>query len=760
MAKNFLRNFVAKKKTTFLVVFFFIFFGLGLPSQTTGADMLSFLGNQVANAVASLVTYTILAIGAGFVRLSLYLLNNIVLSGKVITWSYTQLSNPLINVGWTLTRDLTNMLFVIVLVIIGLGTALKLKDYEGQKLLPNLIGIALLINFTPVILGVMVDAANIVMNFFLSGLGGFDVFGRVLATQQAILAQTLKGGDLLSFVVQVQVLTGCSIITSVILLAFSALFAVRYVAIWILVILSPFAFACQILPQTKDTWKDWWNHFIQWCFIGPAAAFFLYLGNYMMMEAPRMAFVSPPVSEGLAQPFVNMITAIMPYSISLIFLIFGLFTALTSSESIAKNIIQGAQKTVKGLPKWVATRRPVAEKLGAGAEAAASTVGAIDRGLAKVGGIKIPGTGITPLKPLLAPLGLATWAMRKTVVPAALKYAASTRKYEPPKGFDEWTPNDQALHTETLSTAQAKLQQRAHMAEKGNLRKTNKDYQQKVIDESSGFIGNPYFKKETDQVFNVLPHRVTGDIYRELRLAGKSGRDRKEEAEKMDKEISTTVDELKEKGVDEQLAGQYAPTVLHMRGLDSGDIKNMAKEAIETPEFRLAAQKMSLDHWRHITETFGYDAGQKILDEKYGLNTVIKNKVKSSDDLKRLHNENPALWKWFFTQQAGSIYRIDGEEYMVPKEFKEFREKALEMQKQQPAAQQPAAGQPAAQQPPTTIPYAPTAKERLRKIKAYKGPGIEPPSVPGGPGVYKGPGTEPEPPEPPQGPGIYKGPSV
>ncbi|GAF67718.1 unnamed protein product, partial [marine sediment metagenome] len=87
--------------------------------------------------------------------------------------------NPFVNVGWTLTRDLANMGFILILVAIGLGTALRIGEYTAKKTLPLLIIIALLINFTPVVCGLIIDATNIAMNFFIGEMTGLKAFRHV-----------------------------------------------------------------------------------------------------------------------------------------------------------------------------------------------------------------------------------------------------------------------------------------------------------------------------------------------------------------------------------------------------------------------------------------------------------------------------------------------------------------------------------------------------------------------------------------------------
>lgn len=286
---------------------------------------------------------------------------NWVASDNFISLSYTQPGpvseggNPFIEIGWTLTRDLTNIFFVLALVVIGLATALRWNDYQAKKALPTLIIIALLINFTPVICGLIVDATNIVMNFFIQGgfasgstfanfavghwenvsslVGGIK-FWDPIASQEAIAA---AAGSL--------ILVFFNLVASLIYLLFAFLFIFRYIAIWTLVILSPIAFASYIFPATRKTFSSWWNHFIQWSMVGVIASFFLYLGDHFVREAIKPEFLEHAMAGMEDAPGLSMvINNMMPYGIAISFLAIGLVMALNTSAVGAQQIISFGKK--------------------------------------------------------------------------------------------------------------------------------------------------------------------------------------------------------------------------------------------------------------------------------------------------------------------------------------------------------------------------------------------------------------------------------
>lgn len=317
---------------------------------------MDWLVEGIANYTFGLAFKIVLYIGNAILQLALLLLNWVTSEG-FINWTYTTpAGNPIINIGWTLTRDLSNMFLVIVLVIIGLGTALKVNEYEVKKTLPRLIGIALLINFTPIIAGLVVDAANILMNFFLEKLSGLDAMGSAVEAQYSIISQTLISGTIILGILpalyQTIIIFIFDVLAATVVFLFAALFAMRYVAIWMLVILSPIAFASYILPATKGIFKTWWNQFIQWSIVGVTAAFFLYLGNHILVQSNTIINPNALPGTGFSPSFTNFIQSLMPLGIALIFLMIGFFSSISGSAMGSSGVISFAQKGAKATGAW------------------------------------------------------------------------------------------------------------------------------------------------------------------------------------------------------------------------------------------------------------------------------------------------------------------------------------------------------------------------------------------------------------------------
>ncbi|MBI4123092.1 MAG: hypothetical protein HY458_01870 [Parcubacteria group bacterium] len=332
-----------------LAIVLFASMGIALSPNVAQAQFGGFLGG-IANAIAVLVIGQFLLAGL-FLTTAAATIAGIILGlatdPSFIRVPYT--TGPIVETGWTVVRDFANMLIVFFLIIIGLATALRLGQYEAKKTLPRLIGVALLINFTPVITGFIVDTANIFMNFFLEGLAGIGLVTNLLTNLTNIVSGNSNIFDI-SLIFQLLAVMAFQVFAAIIFMLFAALFIVRRIAIWILVILSPIAFAAFILPRTRGLFNWWWNQFFQWSIIGIFAAFFLWLGDHIISLAARGEIAASVPSGGGVYGFVaGILNDTVPYSIALAMLLVGFFVALQTSGAMGATATKAF--AMKGL-KW------------------------------------------------------------------------------------------------------------------------------------------------------------------------------------------------------------------------------------------------------------------------------------------------------------------------------------------------------------------------------------------------------------------------
>jgi len=184
--------------------------------------------------------------------------------------------------SWQTIKGWANMLIVLGFIGVALAFVLNLEQYK--KLLVPLLIVALLVNFSVVFIGLMIDASNIVMNSFMQGGSAKKVtnltFEMNHAWNETLLNFTINkvedSGKYFALSVMIAMIY---ILIAVTLFMLAIIFIERYVILAILFILSPLAFVFYAfpLPKAKELFKKWWENFMKWCFVGLIGAFFLNL---------------------------------------------------------------------------------------------------------------------------------------------------------------------------------------------------------------------------------------------------------------------------------------------------------------------------------------------------------------------------------------------------------------------------------------------------------------------------------------------------
>ncbi len=287
------------KKYIFIVIPLFLIFLL-LPHYVN-AGLLSFMGCSVATGgnlaacVISEVFYGIALVISTVISWFLALL------GAMIDWvlAIPIDGNPVLQFGWTWSRNLVNIFLVLGMLIIGIATILRVEEYGVKKALVRLIIAALLINFSLMIAGVFIDFADVFTNFFLGKIKGDKGFSEVLMGASGFDQFYSKLGDFKnppSFL-ETWATAGKAVIGAFIgllftiamgvllLIAFAAVFVLflfRYMALIILLIVAPFAWFFWVFPGLsaavgQSIWSKWWSTFFKWVLFAPIMLFFIYI---------------------------------------------------------------------------------------------------------------------------------------------------------------------------------------------------------------------------------------------------------------------------------------------------------------------------------------------------------------------------------------------------------------------------------------------------------------------------------------------------
>jgi hypothetical protein len=178
---------------------------------------------------------------------------------------------------WSRIRDIANIVFIIVFLIIIYSqvSGLGISNYGIKKLLPKLLMTIVLVNISFYICSILVDISNIIGSSsfnFISSLGGGgsgpeggwatkgNGLGGVVA---AVLAGTVGFfvlGTLISGLVFIVVTATVTVF----------LLGARHALVIFTIILSPLAFVALLLPSTEGLFKKWWGFFKTLLFLYPA----------------------------------------------------------------------------------------------------------------------------------------------------------------------------------------------------------------------------------------------------------------------------------------------------------------------------------------------------------------------------------------------------------------------------------------------------------------------------------------------------------
>ncbi len=285
-----------------------------------------------------------------------------------------------VTTGWRIVVDLCNMGFVLVLLIIAVASILQIQSYNYRTWLPKLILMAILINFSRVIAGVLIDASEVVMLTFvngianLSGSGGASSFMDALGIN-AYLSMDINFSDQLqslrnkeadevsawSIAITIILALLVSLIALVVVSAITIILLIRIVALWVLIILSPFAYLFSASPAGHAYASQWWQKFTKWTTTGPVMIFFVWLGLKTVKATHSHVFGTLPNNTQVGLAAIGSSAVMGAFLLSSIMLMASLVVA-QQLGGLAARVAGGAYNmiTTKG-DKFMrgATRAPL-----------------------------------------------------------------------------------------------------------------------------------------------------------------------------------------------------------------------------------------------------------------------------------------------------------------------------------------------------------------------------------------------------------------
>lgn len=328
----------------FASILLVVFAGLIFPQGAAHAGVAELLAGTLLNLITPViyivffilfyVAYVVAWFGASMINMTL----NPAIINSVLNIAPTM---PLYQ-SWVIFRDIANLLFILILLLIALGTIFQSDSYNIKKSLPRFIIVVFMINFSIMITGLVIDFGNTMMYGILRLMcpvaGGTcfqDFYAQLMGVIDTLMS-TYKITGALSFnfsdAVAMAIATIYTFIYGLVLLALGVFLLIRIAALALLIIISPLAMFGHIAPGLKGISDKWWTNLVQYSLFGPIFALMLYVSGLMMMNTvavdPAMLTTNPNLGS-MGPIFVTVLTNIIP----LIFLL--AIIPITQSMGIA-----------------------------------------------------------------------------------------------------------------------------------------------------------------------------------------------------------------------------------------------------------------------------------------------------------------------------------------------------------------------------------------------------------------------------------------
>lgn len=224
--------------------------------------------------------------------------------------------------GWTVFRDIANVLIIGMFVFIAICIILGVKEFGQKKLIANVLIVAVLLNFSLLFTRLVIDASNFTAYQIYAALGGKNAAGDYKISEgflkpmgitsiwndSQIVVQKMadqQGGNafqawIFGWVGGIMLLT-----VSLVLLYGCFLIAARGILLIFLMITAAVAFATYLIPgmaQGEYGFKKWWTTLFNAAVFAPLLMVFLAISLVVITQASARAPDGVPIGTIIADP--------------------------------------------------------------------------------------------------------------------------------------------------------------------------------------------------------------------------------------------------------------------------------------------------------------------------------------------------------------------------------------------------------------------------------------------------------------------------
>lgn len=266
----------------------------GFQDVLAGDDELKDVDNVsgIEEKIILVISYIFYGMAVVIGKLGTFLINA---TADIAGWNTYLTDVNVVETGWNIVKNLCNMFFILILLVIAFATVLRVENYNIKKWLPKVIIMAVLINFSFMICLVIVDASHVIMDTFANQLAGGNNLVVNLGMDHMLdfvkesdeadnLGWSTLGGVILAFF--------ALLIAIIVVLALFATLLFRVIMLWVYTILSPFAFLLSAFPHGQKYASQWWSEFSKQVIGGPVLVFFLWLA--LKLSSENMSILEVP----------------------------------------------------------------------------------------------------------------------------------------------------------------------------------------------------------------------------------------------------------------------------------------------------------------------------------------------------------------------------------------------------------------------------------------------------------------------------------
>lgn len=279
--------------------------------------------------------------------------------------------NSGIYLAWVIMRNISNVAFIVAFLVIIYSqlTSVGISNYGVKKMLPRLVIAAVLVNLSFTICAILLDLSNIAGYAFQDAFMGIKntistvgentstwTWSEVISTALSNGALAVGAGYAVSLALTTELLpmlVPAATLAGLTLLFVLLIMAARQALIIILIIVSPLAFVCYLLPGTEKWFKKWRDSFLTMLVFFPAFA--VVFGGAQL--AGIIIIQNASGSNGAIMHVLGMLVQIIPLAITPLIMKFsggvlGKFAGIVNDKNKglydrAKNWSKDRRETIK-----------------------------------------------------------------------------------------------------------------------------------------------------------------------------------------------------------------------------------------------------------------------------------------------------------------------------------------------------------------------------------------------------------------------------